>query len=184
MNNLINTILFVVFSISIAHADTFTYTLSYDVGSRVTLVTAGGSNQASYDWQNDERIVTRLGEAPVGLFLWDIDGDGKAKPLTDGLLILRHLFGFTDNALISNAVEGSATRTSAADIQAYLQTGVDTKALDIDGDSTVKPLTDGLLVLRYLFGFKGDSLVNNAVGNNATRQTAEEIEAYLTSKMP
>ncbi len=115
---------------------------------------------------------------------WDIDGNGKADALTDGLLTLRYLFGFTGSPLVSNAVDGSATRTSAADIQAYLQTGVDTKALDIDGDSTVKPLTDGLLVLRYLFGFTGDSLVNNATGQNATRKSANDVEAYLQSKMP
>ena len=34
-------------------------------------------------------------------FTLDVDGNGEATPLTDGLLILRHQFGFTDDALES-----------------------------------------------------------------------------------
>lgn len=33
--------------------------------------------------------------------------------------------------------------------------------LDIDGDGTVDPTIDGLLILRYLFGFTGASLTEN-----------------------
>ena len=29
----------------------------------------------------------------------DVDDDGKTMPLTDGLLVIRHLFGFTGDAL-------------------------------------------------------------------------------------
>ena len=36
--------------------------------------------------------------------------------------------------------------------------------LDIDGDGESKPLTDGLLLIRYLFGFSGDSLISGAIG--------------------
>ena len=50
-------------------------------------------------------------------FTWDIDGDGKETPLTDGLLIIRYLFGFTDQALVQGAVDSSATRSTAADIK-------------------------------------------------------------------
>jgi phosphoheptose isomerase len=52
--------------------------------------------------------------------------------------------------------------------------------LDIDGNGSVAPLTDGLLVLRYLFGFTGATLVTGAfdvVG--CTRCNAPTIEAYL-----
>ncbi|MGB1191108.1 MAG: hypothetical protein ACPG4A_12835, partial [Pseudomonadales bacterium] len=35
-------------------------------------------------------------------------------------------------------------------------------ALDLDGDGSVQPLTDGLLVIRHLFGFDGDALSKNA----------------------
>ena len=53
--------------------------------------------------------------------------------------------------------------------------------LDIDGDGESKPLTDGLLLIRYLFGFSGDSLISGAIGEGAERDTAEEVEAYIKS---
>ena len=53
--------------------------------------------------------------------------------------------------------------------------------LDIDGDGESKPLTDGLLLIRYLFGFSGDSLISGAIGVGAERDTAEEVEAYIKS---
>ena len=55
---------------------------------------------------------------------------------------------------------------------------------DIDGDGESKPLTDALLLIRYLFRFSGDSLVNGAVGPEATRNSAEEIEAYISERVP
>jgi len=56
--------------------------------------------------------------------------------------------------------------------------------LDIDGDSQSKPLTDGLLLIRYLFGFSGDSLVSGAIGSDAKRNTAEEVETYIRERVP
>ncbi|MEE9304511.1 MAG: thrombospondin type 3 repeat-containing protein, partial [Thiotrichaceae bacterium] len=116
------------------------------------------------------------------LFTWDIDGDGVAKPLTDGLLNLRYHFGFRGDTLINGAVDANATRTTAVEIESYL---ADSMAEgDIDGDGTTKPLTDGLILLRYLFGFRGDTLIQNAVDATATRSTATEVENYSTTRMP
>ena len=51
---------------------------------------------------------------------------------------------------------------------------------DVDGNGSTDPLTDGLLVLRFLFGFKGAVLVNGAVDlSGCTRCDAAAIEAYL-----
>ena len=61
--------------------------------------------------------------------------------------------------------------------------GVDI-GFDIDGDGESKALTDGLLLIRYLFGFTGDSLVSGAISEGAERETAEEVEAYLEQRMP
>lgn len=54
-------------------------------------------------------------------------------------------------------------------------------ALDIDGDGTKDPLSDGLLTVRYLFGFRGGVLISGAVSQSCTRCTAVAIEAYLAS---
>ena len=51
--------------------------------------------------------------------------------------------------------------------------------MDIDGNGAAEPLTDGLLVLRYLFGFRGATLITGAVGAGCTRCDAPAIEAYL-----
>ncbi len=117
-------------------------------------------------------------------FNWDIDGDGSAQALTDGLLILRYLFNFTDATLTNNAVGSGASRSHATQIQNYLKTAFDNGTLDIDGNGHTEALTDGLLVLRYLFNFSGDSLTNNAIGTSATRKNAASISAYLQTKMP
>ena len=55
---------------------------------------------------------------------------------------------------------------------------------DIDGDGESKPLTDGLLLIRYLFGFSGDSLISGAIGSGAERDTADEVEAYIQERVP
>jgi len=53
--------------------------------------------------------------------------------------------------------------------------------LDIDGNGTPDALTDGLLILRDLFGRTGDALIAGAIGSGATRSTAPLIQDYLTT---
>ena len=117
-----------------------------------------------------------------GCFSFDIDESRAAQPLTDGLLVIRHLFGFSGDSLTSGAVSGEANRGSSEAIAAYL-TDAELK-LDIDGDGESKPLTDGLLLIRYLFGFSGDSLISGAIGSGAERDTADEVEAYIQERVP
>ena len=56
--------------------------------------------------------------------------------------------------------------------------------LDIDGNGTADALTDGLLITRYLFGLRGNSLILNAVAPLAPRSTAQAIEDYILTLMP
>ena len=109
----------------------------------------------------------------VGL---DIDGNGELDALTDGLLIIRSLFGLTDNALTANSVANNCTRCSNAEIESYLD-GL--FILDADGNGERDALTDGLLIIRYLFGLTGDALTVNAVASNCTRCNNTAIEDYL-----
>ena len=117
-----------------------------------------------------------------GCFSFDVDENLEAQPLTDGLLVIRHLFGFSGDSLTSGAVSSEASRDSSEAIVSYL-TDADSE-LDIDGDGESKPLTDGLLLIRYLFGFSGDSLISGAIGGGAERDTAEEVEAYIEERVP
>ena len=108
---------------------------------------------------------------------FDIDGDGTKDALTDGLLVLRHLFGFSGTTLTEGAIAGDASRSTASEIESYLQT--DSVYLDIDDDGTTDALTDGLLLLRYLFGFTGQTLTEGAVSETARRASATEIGSYI-----
>jgi len=55
---------------------------------------------------------------------------------------------------------------------------------DIDGNGAVDPLTDGLLLIRYLFGLRGDSLIAGAVAPCATRNTADQIQTHIAGQIP
>ena len=55
---------------------------------------------------------------------------------------------------------------------------------DIDKNGTLDALTDGLLLLRYAFGLRGENLVANSIASDATRTSAEDIEAYIESYIP
>ena len=116
-----------------------------------------------------------------GCFDFDIDIDGETAALTDGLLVLRHLFGFEGTTLTSGAVTGTATRSDANTITSYLDTNEG--HVDIDGNGSTEALTDGLLLLRYLFGFDGATLIEGAVGTDATRTTADEIKTYIQARI-
>jgi hypothetical protein len=107
----------------------------------------------------------------------DVDANGSVAPLTDGLLVLRHLFGFSGTTLTGGAVGAGCNRCDATAIGDYL--GSLGLVLDADGNSSVGALTDGLLILRFVFGFTGSTLSTGAVAGNCTRCTGEDIVAYL-----
>ena len=99
--------------------------------------------------------------------------------LTDGLFFLRYTFGLGgDAALISGLISSGSEYTTASDIERELALVYDASG-DIDGDGNVDALTDGLLLLRYLFGLSGDTLTVGVVASNATRTTASELEGLL-----
>ena len=121
-------------------------------------------------------------QQPQNTFAGDVDGNGQQDALTDGLLVLRYLFGFRGATLINGAIGTGASRTTAAEIEAQLGLLQQT-ILDIDGNGQADALTDGLLNLRYLFGFRGDTLINGAIGTGSSRSTAASIESYMVASV-
>ena len=113
---------------------------------------------------------------------WDFDRDGTADALTDGLMLLRYTFGLRGASLTDSAISSNST-LSPSEVEANVAASTESFA-DIDGSANVDALTDGLMLLRYLFGLRGDSLIDAAVANGASRSTATEIEAYIISLMP
>jgi hypothetical protein len=122
--------------------------------------------------------------APAGTVVTlDVDASAPASvydALTDGLLIVRFMQGLsgpalTDGLLGANAASPDAIATYLADIR---------PALDIDGNGHIDPLTDGVLIVRYLFGLTGDALIQGAIGDGAKRSTATLIESHMLGLMP
>ena len=67
-------------------------------------------------------------------------------------------------------------KTRTTDFTAPSGTASSLAPLDVDGNGATDPLTDGLLALRYLFGFRGATLIDGAVGGGCTRCDATAIE--------
>ena len=111
----------------------------------------------------------------------DIDGNGEYDALTDGLVLLRSMFGLDGDTLIAGVIASDATYMSSADIELRIES-LGARA-DIDGDGQIDALTDGLLILRYLFGLRDDVLIGGVVASNATRLSVNDIEKHLFDTM-
>ena len=107
----------------------------------------------------------------------DIDGNGELDALTDGLLLLRVMFGLSGDQLIQGAIGDNSVYTRSDDVEARVNLLGDN--LDIDQDGSVDALSDGLIILRYLFGLSGEPLTTGVISDDAQRSSTVEIEEYL-----
>jgi hypothetical protein len=114
---------------------------------------------------------------PISGMTIDIDGNGKSDALTDGLLLLRSMFELSGTPLISEVVADDAVYKSSGEIEARIAALGD--KIDIDNDGRIDALTDGLLILRYLFGLSGDPLTADVISDGAQRSNVVDIESYL-----
>jgi hypothetical protein len=53
--------------------------------------------------------------------IFDMDQSGSVDALTDGLIFLRYVFGLRGAPLVNDVISPNATRTSAADIEAHIE---------------------------------------------------------------
>ena len=153
---------------------------------------------------NQVVVAKDLGFADVYVTLLTVD-DLDADPVTD----YYHTFQWTDadsnwpgeGTLPLVLLSGTVTPNESLErfvinvepvkpaegyeiIAESLRLNVGTVSLDIDGNGKAEPLTDGLLVIRYLFGFSGESLIQGAVASDATRKEADEIAAAVEALVP
>jgi hypothetical protein len=56
--------------------------------------------------------------------------------------------------------------------------------VDIDGNGNIDALTDGLVILRYLFNLRGDVLISEVIASDATVETSEQVEAKIEALLP
>jgi len=111
----------------------------------------------------------------------DIDESGDSVGGTDGLLILRYLFGLRGESLINGIVDiENCTRCTSENIESYLSL-VEESILDADGDGDILGGTDGLLFLRYTFGLRGESLIKGVVSPYCSRCDYNTIQNYINT---
>jgi hypothetical protein len=96
-------------------------------------------------------------------------------------MLLRYTFGIRDLRMASGAMAQNSTH-SATQVVDNMHRAI--SVADIDGNGSTDALTDGLLLLRYLFGLRGEILITGAISSDATRTTKEQIEQYLSLYMP
>lgn len=168
-----------------------TCTADFVANQSVTLLALPGANSVFTAWLDCDSTVSdqctvsmnrnRTATAMFQDARMDVDGSGlptRYEAATDGVLVLRYLLGLRGVSLVNNARAGGATR-DAAQIAAHLDARV--AAMDIDGDGAVRATSDGLLILRYMLGLRGNVLID---GVNHGTLTATQIEAALLTLMP
>ena len=124
------------------------------------------------------QVMHQNAQAPVS---WDMDGNGKVDALSDGLIILRYAFGVTGESLVDGAI---ATDSPLQPVEVISKVESSIAIADVDGNGSLDALSDGLLILRYLFQIRGDALIDGAVAQDGTRNTALQIENYIDSYYP
>ena len=67
----------------------------------------------------------------------------------------------------------------AAKFQTFTGTNLGICSLDVDGNGSKDALTDGLIIIRALFGLTGTAVTSGAVGSGATRGTWATLQPFL-----
>jgi hypothetical protein len=102
-----------------------------------------------------------------------VDGASAPQATTHGLLILRKLLGLPGDALTRGAITAGAFVSDPQVIADRINAMVANGMLDLDGDGHVYPHTDGLILLRAMFGLTGTA-VTQGTGITASWATIRD----------
>lgn len=141
---------------------------------RVTATTVADSDDDGLgdDWETANGLDPQRDQRGT----LDMDGNAQTAALTDGLLVLRHLFGFRGQSLFADVVAADATRSQAA-IEAWLAQNA--ALLDADASGEAVALTDGVLILRRMFAFTGAALNAGAVDVGCRRCDSVAVARFI-----
>ena len=78
------------------------------------------------------------GTTPSGLL--DLDGNGQYDALTDGLLLLRGMFGLSADTLVSGVVSSDAAYSESGDIEERIETLGELADIDGNGNIDASPM--------------------------------------------
>ncbi|MBC7709102.1 MAG: hypothetical protein H7203_03505 [Rhizobacter sp.] len=106
----------------------------------------------------------------------DIDGDQTISATSDGLMLLRAMLGLTGDAVTAGAtVPNANARKTWQQIAPYVHLA----ALDLDGSGDTSAATDGVLLLRVMFGLTGSAVTQGVVA--AGGRSWNDIRTYLNT---
>jgi hypothetical protein len=100
------------------------------------------------------------------------------RATVDAAMIGRFMRGIGGAAISGVGIPSDAGNNAAA---IALQLAYRKPYFDVDGNGVIDAATDGLLILRYLAGFRGSALTANALGAPPRRADAQ-IENYLLER--
>lgn len=123
--------------------------------SRIDLAT----NAATVAFATSNAMPANLGSFYVSALpcTLDVDRNGAVSAFTDGLLVLRYLFGLRGATLTTGAIGAAAALTAD-----QIVGNIAALDLDADGDAAARGTTDGLLILRLMLGLNGTALTTGA----------------------
>jgi hypothetical protein len=161
-------------NLNVAGNGAFTFTTPVGTGSpyAVTVLTRPSLPSQGCNISNGSAVMAGANVTNVAvncvtqtLNIDDSDAPDAYSAGTDGVLLLRYLFGLRGAALTQGAT-GTNPRRNTAQIEAYIAANL--TAFDVDGDTTTKATTDGLLILRRLLGLSGPALTTGARNSSRT----------------
>jgi hypothetical protein len=155
---------------------TLNFIVASDTNLQSTPINFSSDNtSAGYTFSADNYVLDIISTT------WDIDGNGKADALTDGLTLLKASFGLSGQSMIEGSIATDSNMT-LEDIEGSMEKAM--TIADIDDSGDVDALTDGLMVLRYLFGVEDSGLTEGAISTNAKREAHQSIVDHLEKHMP
>jgi hypothetical protein len=142
-----------------------------------------GTQPCTFTMPADRHVRVKAFSAPNSFapLNTDVDRSGSATSTTDALAIFRFLLNYPDAVSGNGALPATASPPGGS-ISSYLSSI--RPLLDIDANGEADAMTDGLLILRYAAGFRGEALIANCVGPGARRTTASAIETHLQGLFP
>jgi hypothetical protein len=155
---------------------TLNFSVANDTNLQSTPINFSSDNtSAGYAFSSDNYVLDIISAT------WDIDGNGDADALTDGLTILKAAFGITGQSMIDGTLAPDSDM-SLEDVELSMQKTM--SIADIDDNGEVSALTDGLIVLRYLFDITDNRLTEDAISLDANREAHQSIVDHLEKYMP
>ncbi len=144
-------------------------------GYRFSTWTDGGERAHAYNSPNVNSTLTANFTAGAFVPSIDIDNNNAFDASTDGVLLLRYVFGLRGARLIDNAVGVGAERTTAPAIEGYIASVLSN--FNIDGRPGVNAATDGMMIVRYLLNVSGTPLTNGTNSLNDSAQVKSALDA-------